>query len=162
MFVNQAVIQTELKQEPSYASTRLQNITGGFSTFAPPSSRQVEVQRSKPSPRARSGCTTLSETDTWSWVNCGAQLKCIADEEFGTFATRLDLCLADCVKACGASANRIPIFGVNKLIYHYVFLYPLDTLDSIKDAGFRKRVQRELREALLAACKAQVIREYRR
>ena len=49
---------------------------------------------------------------------------------------------------------------------HYTFVYPLDTLAPMKDADFRIRVQRELREAFLAARKeqdksaAQVVREY--
>lgn len=47
-------------------------------------------------------------------------------------------------------------------------MYPLATLPAMKDAGLRIRVQRELREKFLAACRAddkpaaQVIREFMR
>lgn len=50
----------------------------------------------------------------------------------------------------------------------YTNVYPLDTLMLMKDAGLRIRVQRELRENFLEACRvedkpaAQVIREFMR
>jgi len=47
-------------------------------------------------------------------------------------------------------------------------VYPLGTLNSMKDAGLRIRVQRELRDQFLEACRAQdkpaaqVLREFMR
>ena len=51
---------------------------------------------------------------------------------------------------------------------HYTSVYPLATLLRMKDAGLRIRIDRELREQFLKACKredkpaAQVLREYMR
>jgi hypothetical protein len=50
----------------------------------------------------------------------------------------------------------------------YTNVYPLGTLTAMKDVGLRIRVQRELREQFLEACKAQdkpaaqVLREFMR
>ena len=47
-------------------------------------------------------------------------------------------------------------------------MYPMGTLSRMKDVGFRIRIDRHLREAFLAACKAedkpaaQVVREFMR
>ena len=51
---------------------------------------------------------------------------------------------------------------------YYTYVYPPDTLSTMKDVGLRIRVQRELREQFLDVCRAQdkpatqVLREFMR
>lgn len=53
-------------------------------------------------------------------------------------------------------------------IFCYPNVYPLATLSAMKDVGLRIRVQRDLRDAFIAACQsqdrpaAQVLREFMR
>jgi lipase chaperone LimK len=54
------------------------------------------------------------------------------------------------------------------VVFFWAFVYPLATLRAMKDVGLRIRVQRDLRDAFLAACRsqdkpaAQVLREFMR
>ena len=56
----------------------------------------------------------------------------------------------------------------NATFFRYTNVYPLATLNVMKDVGLRIRVQKELRDAFLSACRAQdkpaaqVLREFMR